>query len=77
MDIKQETKCGEVYIMMLEITRMNGTIFTDLTGAFPVTSARGNKYLMIAYSFDANGIIFECMKSKHNSEILRVFEKVY
>ena len=33
--------------MVLEIRRMNGTIYTDLTGAFPVTSARGNKLLVI------------------------------
>ena len=53
MDIVQEQKSGEVYILMLDVARMNGTVFTDLTGAFPVTSARGNKYLIIAYSFDA------------------------
>ena len=32
---------------------MNVTIYTDLTGAFPVTSARGNKLIYIAYSYDA------------------------
>ena len=50
--------------MVLEIRRMNGTIYTDLTGAFPVTSARGNKLIYIAYSYDANGILWEPMKSK-------------
>ena len=77
MEIEQEAKCGEVYVLMLDVARMNGTVYTDLTGAFPVTFARGNKYLFIAYSFDANGILFECMKSKHNSKMLRVFDKVY
>ena len=42
IDIEQEKKCGEVYLMVLEIRRMNGTIYTDLTVAFPVTPARGN-----------------------------------
>ena len=45
--------------MVLDIRRMNGTIYTDLTGAFPVTSARGNKSLFIAYGYDANGILWE------------------
>ena len=63
-DIKQEKKCGEVYLMVLDIRRMNSTIFTDLTGAFPVTSARGKKLIYIAYSYDANGILWEPMKSK-------------
>ena len=57
IDIEQEKKCGEVYLMVLDIRRINGTIYTDLTGKFPVTSARGNKLLYIAYSYDANGIL--------------------
>ena len=64
IDIEQENKRGEVYLMVLEIRRMNGTIYTDLTGAFPVTSSRGNELLYIAYSYDANGILWEPMKSK-------------
>ena len=47
INIEQEQKCGEVYLILLDIRRMNGTIYTDLTGAFPVTSARGNKRLYI------------------------------
>ena len=63
--------------MVLEMRRMNGTIYTYLTGAFPLTSARGNKLLYIAYSYDANGILWEPMKSKNDSEMSRVFETVY
>ena len=58
INIKQEQKCGEVYLMVLDIRRMNGTIYTDLTGAFPVTSARGNKMLHIGYTYDANDILW-------------------
>ena len=47
--------------MVLDIRRTNGTIYTDLAGAFPVTSARGNKLLYIAYSYNANGVIWESM----------------
>ena len=63
--------------MVLEIQRMNGTIYTDLTGAFPVTSARGNKLLYISYSYDANRILWEPTKSKNDSEMSRVFKTVY
>ena len=34
MDIVQEVKCEEVYIQILDVTRMNGMVYTDLTGAF-------------------------------------------
>ena len=50
--------------MVLDIRRINGTIYTDLTGAFTVTSGRGNKLLYIAYSYDVNGILWEPMKRK-------------
>ena len=63
--------------MVLEIRRMNGTIYTELTGAFPVTSSKGNKLLYISYRYDANGIIWEPMKSKNDSEMSRVFKTVY
>ena len=63
--------------MALDTRRTNGTIYTDLTGAFPVTSARGNKLLYISYSYDANGILWETMKSKNYSEMSRVFKTFY
>ena len=77
ISIKQENKCGEVYLVVLDIRIMNSTIYTDLTGAFPVTSERGNKLLYIAYSYDANGVLWELMKSKNDSEMSRVFKTVY
>ena len=63
--------------MVLDIRRTNGTIYTDPMGVFPVTYARGNKLLYIAYSYDANDILCEPMKSKNDSEMSRVFKTVY
>ena len=63
--------------MVLEIRQINGTIYTDLTGAFPVTSARGNKLLYIAYSYDAIVILWEPMKITNDSEMSRVLKTVY
>ena len=63
--------------MVLEIRRMIGTIYTDLTGELPVTSSRGNKLLYLDYSYDANGILWEPMKSKNDSEMSRVVKTVY
>ena len=63
--------------MVLEIRRMIGTIYTDLTGELPVTSSRGNKLIYTTYSYDANGILWEPMKSRNDSELSRVFKTVY
>ena len=62
----------------MRVGQGGGTVaYTDLTGAFPVTSARGEKLLYITYSYDANGIMWEPMKSKNDSEMSRVFKTVY
>ena len=37
-------------------------IITDLTGKFPVTSIRGNKYLFFLYDYDSNCILIRPMK---------------
>ena len=50
INIQQDPKCGDVYLLVFGVRRLNETAYTDLTGAFPVTSARGNKLLYIAYS---------------------------
>ena len=42
-----------------------------------MTSARGNKLLYIDYSYYANGILWEPIKSKNDSEMSRVFKTVY
>ena len=73
ISIEREEKCGEVYVLVLDVQIMNGTIYSDLTGVFPVTSARGNKSPFVAYSYDANGILWEPMKSKNDGEILFLF----
>ena len=52
----------------------NITLYTDLTGKFPVTSISGHKYVMVLYHYDSNGIIFRPMKNRSYIEDLRVYE---
>jgi hypothetical protein len=55
-----EEKTHLVFAVVLD----NGQVHTDLTGAFPTQSNRGNNGLMICYSYDANYIRPIAMKSK-------------
>ncbi|KAL7550663.1 hypothetical protein ACHAWF_013882 [Thalassiosira exigua] len=57
--------------------RFNGTAYTDLTGPFPFTSARGNRYLFFLYTYDGNVVLMETMKSRADNEMKRVYEKSY
>jgi hypothetical protein len=55
----------------------NQVIYTDLTGAFPVTSQAGNKYMLILYDYDSNAILVESMKNRSDHEALCAYEVLY
>jgi hypothetical protein len=55
----------------------NRIVYTDLTGAFPVTSQEGNKYMLILYDYDSNAILVEPMKNRSDAEALRAYQHLY
>ena len=48
-------------------------MYTDQTGAFPITSKKGNKYIMILCEMDNNVILSEAMRNKSSGEIFRTY----
>lgn len=50
-----------------------GQIFSDLTGRFPTTSSKGNRYTLIIYEYDSNAILAEAMKNRSDAEALRAY----
>jgi hypothetical protein len=54
-----------------------GQIYTDLRGAFPARSSKGNNVLMECYSYEANYIRQIAMKSKSGAEWVRAFGIVF
>jgi hypothetical protein len=67
-------RTGWVFTQPIPVT---GKIFTDQTGRFPITSSRGNKYVMICYDYDSNNIIAEPLKSRTELELLRAYTKIH
>ncbi len=67
-------KTDMVFMTMADI---QGQLFTDQAGRFPVTSNRGNKYTVIFYTVDANHIKSYPIKSRHSTELLRAYNDVY
>ena len=57
-------KTHEVY---MSISEMEGKLFSDQTGRFPITSNRGNCYVIIFYVADGNFIKSYPIKSRHRS----------
>ena len=50
---------------------------TNQTGTFPVTSSKGNKNMMVIYSYDTNKILVHTMKTRKRSEIAQAYEKIF
>ena len=71
-----EPKTDDVFIAFLAADT-DSTVYTDLTGKFPVTSRLGNKYVMVLYHYDSNGVILRPMKNRSDDEALRVYADMY
>ncbi len=67
------TKTHEAF---LRIEDLSNIIHTDQTGAFPFTSQRGNRYIMVVIHLDANYIFVEPMRSRLKEEMIRAYEKI-
>ena len=50
-----------------------GKVYSDLTGCFPVTSRKGVKYAFILYSYDANKMLSEPLKSRTVKDVLYAY----
>jgi hypothetical protein len=67
------SKTHEAFFRVDDFTN---SIQTDQTGAFPFTSQRGNRYIMVAIHLDANYIIVEPMRNRTKEEMIRAYEKI-
>jgi hypothetical protein len=63
-------------MVFLTIAEVNGQLFTDQTGRFPVTSNKGNNYIVIFYVVDANYIKSYPIKSRHRTELIKAYDDV-
>jgi hypothetical protein len=71
--LRSEEKTHLVFAVVLD----QGQVYTDLAGAFPTRSSKGNNGLMICYSYDSNYIRPIAMKSKSGAEWVRSFGVVF
>ena len=57
--------------------RLKELLATDLPGRYPVTSARGHKYVFVMYDYNANYIHATPIKSRKSEELIRGFRESY
>ena len=54
-----------------------GKFYTDQTGQFPITSSKGNKYILVAYNYDSNTIHEEPLKTRTVPELKNEYHKLH
>jgi hypothetical protein len=54
----------------------SGQINSDLTGRFPTTSTKGNKYVLVINDYDTNSVLTEPIKSRGDQEMVRAYNKL-
>ena len=64
-------KHHDIYVRVDEAKQ---TIYTDQTGAFPVQSRSGNRYIMIMCEMDSNAIISKSMRNRTAGELIRAYK---
>jgi len=55
---------------------ITGTMYTDITGAFPVCLFKGMQYIFVAYVYDLNAIIMRTMPSCTDASMVTAFTEV-
>jgi hypothetical protein len=66
-----------VYAAIESLPERTGKIATDQTGAFPVLSNNGMRYVMVLYDYDSNAILAEALKNRKGPEIHRTYKKLH
>jgi hypothetical protein len=54
-----------------------GTMYTDLTGAFPVRSFKNMQYVFVAYIYNLNAILVHAAPSKNNAAMIAAFSDIF
>ena len=53
------------------------TIYSDLTGRFPIQPYEGMNYIFVAYVYKLNAILLRSMKSREDASMVEAFTSVY
>ena len=53
-----------------------GTMYTDLTGKFPVRSYKNNQYVFVAYFYSINDILVRAMPNRADASMVATFKDI-
>lgn len=73
----QETLNMCTHLVFMHTHAINGATSSDQTGWFPITSNRGNAYIVVLYVFDANYICLVPIKNRLKDELMCAYRETY
>jgi hypothetical protein len=76
-DVPQEPHNARTHFFFMAIYKINGNLFTNQSGRFPITSDHGHAYVVVFYIFDANSIRSVPIKNRSKEELLHAYRKIY
>jgi hypothetical protein len=68
-------KHKDVYLTVFDATKK--LMFSDQTGKFPITSARRNKYIMVAVELDENYIDGKSLQSRSAKSLTTAYQTIF
>ncbi len=72
---KPGIKHKDVYLKVFDATKKS--MFSNQTGKFPITSACGNKYIMVAVELDGNYIDGEPLQSRFAQSLTKGYQAIF
>ena len=69
------TQSEERNLVFFKTVYFTGKMYTDQTGRFPVTSRKGNKYILVAYNYDSNTIHAKPLKTRPGLYLTTAYQK--
>jgi hypothetical protein len=74
----QQEACSmqDVFCFAVLANANTRTMYTDLTGPFPVWSLKNMQYIFVAYVHDLNAIIIRAMPTRTNAAMITAFKEV-
>ena len=73
----QATQSENTNLLFFKKVDLSWKIYTDQTGRFPVTSSKGDEYILVNYHFDSNTIHDEPLKTISGLDITAAYQKLH
>ena len=67
----------KVGVSVFKFDELNGMISSDLPGRFPITSARGNSYILVMYCYTNNAILATAIQTRLAVDIKKGYDVLY